>query len=1190
MRKALLCISLFIAAIGQAQVNAVFLRGKTIEPSPNFGQLVADDTYLEGVAVGGYIYRLVQFGQMPDAASLASLEGMGVRVLDYIPQNTFLCGLPEGLRFSTLSGIGIRSIFELDTHTQRDQNLYERPFPAHAYVNHKVGLQLSYYSNLSKTTVETELEKLGQFDFWVNDRLKTVEIWLNEEDIERVISSPIVQFASLVPAQDKPESIVGQGIHRANKSVIPFDGTGVKVAVYDDGFVGPHIDFKGRTEQSSVSGDLIGTHGDGVAGIIGSAGNLNPANEGMAKGVFMHVYQYGNSGNTVNADTIYQNRQTTIFNASYSNGCNAGYTNTTREVDLNCLSFPEIIMVYSAGNDGDLDCGFGAGTDWGNITGGHKIGKNVIAVANLDQNEQLEASSSRGPSRDGRIKPDLAAHGNGHVSNSNDNTYQTFSGTSAAAPGVAGVAAQLTEAYKALNGGGNPPAALIKSILLNTADDLGNKGPDFKFGWGRVNARKSLSILTQNHIFRGNIGQNGSQSHTINVPPGMATLKVMLYWADPAGSVLAGNTLVNNLELRVEDPQTTTHLPWLLNHLPDPATLNAPAIRGTDNRNNVEQVEISNPSPGMYQLNISGASVIPAGQEYFLVYYFEENNVAVTYPNGDEALQPGGVVKICWDAPISTNPFRIDFSTDAGQTWSNIANNISANARQHNWTIPNVITDRAMVKIYAGAMVDSSDMVFDIIGVSGTLRMDSVCRPFVYLSWDSVAHATSYDLMVLGTTYMDSVLNTNSRNVVWQVPNWGGDVWVSVRARRDSTIVGERRQAIKLNLPSCVLFCNSYQDVGVQSIVAPIGNTLNCDVNPIPVTVQLSSLSDSLQTNFQVHYRVNNGLVVSELVQDTIFPRQSISYQFSQQIPASLGNGNHDLHVWTSKTGDITTCNDTLSGEFITGQVLASPYSQNFNGSLFPPPSWYILNPDARTTWTSRAVVGPNNQTSNAAFIDLFNYSTTRQKDYLYTTTIDVSGLTTPNIAFDVSHKRFVNGFNDSLGVEISQDCGNTFHTIYSKGSLDLATVAGIQGMSWEPTSSTHWRRESISLDTFPGSDFLIVRFVTTNASGNNVYIENVNILESPTSVQQNSENEILDIWPNPTHGEVAIQYRSDYTGEMVIELLDIHGRILEQIRTSKASDTFNYQLNMQHLTNGMYFVKLAIGESVISSKIALSK
>jgi len=102
-----------------------------------------------------------------------------------------------------------------------------------------------------------------------------------------------------------------------------------------------------------------------------------------------------------------------------------------------------------------------------------------------------------------------------------DNGYAPGGGTSAAAPGISGVLAQLHQAYNELNGGQTASSALLKATLLNTANDLGNDGPDFIFGWGKVNGLKAVKLLEDNRYLNGTIAQGGTNNHTIAVPAGV---------------------------------------------------------------------------------------------------------------------------------------------------------------------------------------------------------------------------------------------------------------------------------------------------------------------------------------------------------------------------------------------------------------------------------------------------------------------------------------------------------------------------------------------------------------------------------------------------------------------------------------------------------------------------------------------
>lgn len=60
----------------------------------------------------------------------------------------------------------------------------------------------------------------------------------------------------------------------------------------------------------------------------------------------------------------------------------------------------------------------------GNITGGHKIAKNCLTVANVMLNGMIDPTSSRGPTKDGRMKPEVSARGNSQLSTNSNNTYQ----------------------------------------------------------------------------------------------------------------------------------------------------------------------------------------------------------------------------------------------------------------------------------------------------------------------------------------------------------------------------------------------------------------------------------------------------------------------------------------------------------------------------------------------------------------------------------------------------------------------------------------------------------------------------------------------------------------------------------------------------------------------------------------------
>ena len=188
-----------------------------------------------------------------------------------------------------------------------------------------------------------------------------------------------------------------------------------------------------------------------------------------------------------------------------------------------------------------------------------------------------------------------------------------------------------------MHGGADPDAALIKALVSNSADDMGNPGPDFTFGFGMINARTSVEAMEQNHYFTGSVSNNGNASFTIPaVPAGAYQVKIMLYWPDPAAQPFAAGTLVNDLDLTVTDPSGTHHLPMILD--PSPSNVNNNAVEGADHRNNIEQVVINNPPAGSFTVSVKGTAVAQDAQPFYIAYEIIRPSVTVEYPFGTETL------------------------------------------------------------------------------------------------------------------------------------------------------------------------------------------------------------------------------------------------------------------------------------------------------------------------------------------------------------------------------------------------------------------------------------------------------------------------------------------------------------------------------------------------------------------------
>ena len=264
--------------------------------------------------------------------------------------------------------------------------------------------------------------------------------------------------------------------------------------------------------------------------------------------------------------------------------------------------------------------------------------------------EQMAAFSSRGPTLDGRIKPDVVAPGTWNLSGYSsafqqqydpspnpvngayqydgwgfpaNSSYKYMGGTSMAAPLVAGGAAVVRDFYEKARGH-QASAALVKAVLINSAVDLldeNNDGlldnaepiPNPHEGWGRVdlvNATDGSDVYYDEPVA---LSTATDASFTFDVTTSGSPLKATLVWTDYPGSTANIETLVNDLDLTVTAPDGTIYRGndfaggWSL-----------PGGE-PDRINNVENVYVFGAMAGTWTITVSGYNVPQGPQPFALV-------------------------------------------------------------------------------------------------------------------------------------------------------------------------------------------------------------------------------------------------------------------------------------------------------------------------------------------------------------------------------------------------------------------------------------------------------------------------------------------------------------------------------------------------------------------------------------------
>ncbi|MEJ2653578.1 MAG: S8 family serine peptidase, partial [Gammaproteobacteria bacterium] len=281
------------------------------------------------------------------------------------------------------------------------------------------------------------------------------------------------------------------------------------------------------------------------------------------------------------------------------------------------------IATWAAGNE----------RGWSSSCGTYSIvappaaAKNPIHVGGSNTNNNTQyAHTSWGPTEDGRIKPIVTAgacqtsgdYGIRSTDNSPVDAYTVKCGTSMATPAVAGGIALMLQHYRDIyNTSGNFWPSTAKAILMQTAVDFGNPGPDYQWGFGQVDIHAAVDLISRKAFRQESITQGEVDVYYFIVPDDATpATTVSLAWDDYESTLNANPTLINNLDLELESPSGTIVRPWILN----PASPTANATRGVDSVNNQEQVLIpgADMEVGTWLVRVRGTSVPQGPQDYSL--------------------------------------------------------------------------------------------------------------------------------------------------------------------------------------------------------------------------------------------------------------------------------------------------------------------------------------------------------------------------------------------------------------------------------------------------------------------------------------------------------------------------------------------------------------------------------------------
>ncbi|WP_222166445.1 S8 family peptidase [Edaphocola aurantiacus] len=747
-------------------------------------------------------YVLLSFNHILSAEERSRIEATGVQLKDWYPGNSYIAqisNLSQNLdQLQSLAGkrlIPLTGVNDLPTAVKISTTLQELQDASTAQ------LMVSVYDKADISSLQQYLETTGlkytREDYCGDNAL--VLSGLSQEQIQSIARLSFV--ASVEIYAGEPQNTLAGGMFANQVFAANYQynlgaaGNGVYFGNYETFGEDTLYDLNMRGRQHpQYFGTGVGAHGTTIAAIVGAANNYNEFDDrGTAPGVTSLYVGWYNT-----AENYYLNNNVKPMLSNHSVGWGDGqvtYNNDARELDRIARTLGGYLHSYSAGNSGGSGPFLGYPAGWANLTGDIKVSKNNFTVHSSAKPGEHCDWTSKGPTRDGRLKPDICAEG--------------INGSSYAAPAISGFAALLFEVYNTTYGTTVPRSDVVKAVMLNTAYDIDKKGIDFKTGFGTMNPLRAKRAIEQQHLMTGSMpqGSGGAAQYTIAVPAGTSEAKFMLYWHDYQGAVGAVKALVNNLDVFVISPVGDTLRPWVLN--PTGATVYDLPLRKTDTLNNVEQVTIDNPLAGNYTVYVKGIAVPQGPQPYALTYDMVPYQIEITSPVAAYRMPKGNGLMMTWNISNqqagTADSLEVYLQRSSAESFTQLAT-LDYNKRYYEYTVPtsfpNSATARIVVKQRNTGLVDTSDY-FHVMVTPTNLSLTRMCTDTIGLRWDTVAANAGgkYIIYRLGNKYMepvDSVLHPANKallsaaTVLGAGQQWNGTQYFAVAARHSSGALSVR--------------------------------------------------------------------------------------------------------------------------------------------------------------------------------------------------------------------------------------------------------------------------------------------------------------------------------------------------------------------------------------------------------------
>lgn len=370
-------------------------------------------------------------------------------------------------------------------------------------------------------------------------------------------------------------------------------------------------------------------------------------------------------------------------------------------------------------------------------------------------------------------------------------------------------------------------------------------------------------------------------------------------------------------------------------------------------------------------------------------------------------------------------------------------------------------------------------------------------------------------------------------------------------------------------------------DAGVMSITP---NNIVCNAGTINPVVKIRNYGISNLNSCLINYKVDNQNYQQMTWNGSLVTGQTTTVAITGN---NFSAGSHTFIAYTSSPNngaDPNAGNDQSVASL--GLIAADqlPLIEGFETQSAN--DHFGVIPSQGSDWTLVSGVAAGG--TKCYKIDNLNNTPNNMSVLQGLTNYDLSWCGAVQMSFKVAYKQKTSSSNDVLKLEVSNNCGKTWSTRWAKQGAQLASTQLVSATPYNPMASEFVQYTA----TVPFYQSAVFRFVFTadpSDPGNNVFLDDINLVDPTVGVKETDLKIGLNVYPNPANEKTIVEYNAMESHHITVELSDILGQKLALMDKGKVdAGNHEFELTTSSFKSGIYFVTISIDGNPIVKRLVI--